>query len=247
MALAVRCNPMKFLNYAQCVRARLIMSSVKERIMDRTFLQAKITQSFSQRMYSVENIIDEEKPNPKKKKIFIPRVTLLSETNEMSIVTLEVAQKMATRRNLKLVKIIDYDTKTERPTYRLMTSKEFIQEGLEVKKQKKEQSKTNLKGEKLLSMSTKISDHDLSTKVKSITKLLIKKFEIRILISYEGNKEKAEEISNTIERGLKELAPIITKVSSNHSLKIYVRPGLQANQSDDQVDSMNDKKENVQT
>lgn len=193
MALAVRFNPIKLFHYAQCARSRLLINLTKERQKCPTFQHVGIM--CQQRMYSeVKMPGDEGTPNPKKKKTFIPRVTLLSETNEMSVVTLEMAQKIAARRNLKLVKIIDYDAKTERPTYRLMTSKQYIQEGLEVKRQKKQDSKTSLKAEKLLSLSTKITDHDLLTKIRSINKLLMKKHEIRILISYDDNKEKAVSI-----------------------------------------------------
>lgn len=53
--------------------------------------------------------------NPKHKTS--PRVTLMHD-NKMEITTLDQAKKIAERRQLKLVNIVDFDTKTSRPIYK---------------------------------------------------------------------------------------------------------------------------------
>lgn len=53
--------------------------------------------------------------NPKHKTS--PRITLLTE-NKIEITTLDQARKIAERRQLKLVSIVDFDTKTSRAVYK---------------------------------------------------------------------------------------------------------------------------------
>lgn len=47
-----------------------------------------------------------------------PKVTLIGQDESISIVNLEEATKISNRRNLKLVKVSDLDSKTQRPVYR---------------------------------------------------------------------------------------------------------------------------------
>lgn len=54
--------------------------------------------------------------NPKHKTS--PRITLISGDDKIEITTLDQARKIADRRQLKLVSILDYDTKTSRPLYK---------------------------------------------------------------------------------------------------------------------------------
>lgn len=54
--------------------------------------------------------------NPKHKTS--PRITLVSPEDKIEITTLDQARKIAERRQLKLVSILDYDTKTSRPLYK---------------------------------------------------------------------------------------------------------------------------------
>ena len=126
--------------------------------------------------------------NPKKKKVFIPRITLWSEDNEISVVTLEMAEKIAKRRNLKLVKVVDFDTRTERATYKLMTTKAFLEEDTKRKNVAQRKRHTDIKPEKLMYLSSKISEHDLQTKMNSVVKLLGKRHEVRIIVNIEGDK-----------------------------------------------------------
>lgn len=45
-------------------------------------------------------------------------ITLISPENKIEITTLDNAKKMADRRQLKLVSIVDVDTKSSRPVYK---------------------------------------------------------------------------------------------------------------------------------
>lgn len=61
------------------------------------------------------------KPPPSKNPKFktSPRITLLSSADsKIEITTLDQAKKIAERRQLKLVSILDFDTKTSRPVYK---------------------------------------------------------------------------------------------------------------------------------
>lgn len=62
-----------------------------------------------------EDKVDKGQKNPDKIK---PKITLLTPDSSTMIVTLEEAQKMSKRRDLKLTKVTNIDTKTQRPTYR---------------------------------------------------------------------------------------------------------------------------------
>lgn len=68
-----------------------------------------------------------------------------------------------------------------------MTNAEYHSEELDRRREKKEaQQKTLIKGQKLLSFSSNIGEHDLMTGVKKIVKLLEKQYEVKIVISGEG-------------------------------------------------------------
>lgn len=127
---------------------------------------------------------------PKKsKRPIVPKITLLSGQDDISVTTLEEAQKLAKRRDLKLVKIIDIDTKTQRPVYKLMTATEYNAE--EVKQKKEKQKSTAFKGEKLLMLGANITEHDLQTQIKKIQKWIQKDIEVRIVINDSSGGEKA--------------------------------------------------------
>jgi hypothetical protein len=54
--------------------------------------------------------------NPKNKAS--PKITLLSTGNQIEITTLDQAKKIAERRQMKLVSILDFDAKTQRAVYK---------------------------------------------------------------------------------------------------------------------------------
>ena len=47
-----------------------------------------------------------------------PKVTLILPENKLEVTTLDQAKKIAERRQLKLVSIVDFDTKTSRAIYK---------------------------------------------------------------------------------------------------------------------------------
>lgn len=122
-----------------------------------------------------------DKPT-KKKKEKLTYITLVEGNDDVTVVTLEDATKLALRRNLKLIKVKESDTKSERPTYQLMTTAQYL---AEEKKSKSKTSKSNssIKGIKLLSISSRIDSHDLNAKVNNIIKWLNKYYEVRVVIS----------------------------------------------------------------
>lgn len=127
----------------------------------------------------------------KKKGLTSPKITLILPDDEVHAMTLEQAEKMSKRRNLKLVKIVDFDTKTEKPVYKLMSSLEFFQENSKMKERKKKEKDLSMKEAKLFTLSSKIGDHDVASKTRLMFKLLKKRHEVRVLISFDGNPTRA--------------------------------------------------------
>lgn len=125
---------------------------------------------------------------PKKKKTsIIPKITLF-QGNDISVTTLEEAQKLSKRRDLKLVKIVDLDAKTQRPVYKLMTASEYNKEDVKQREEKKKSKEGALKGEKLLLINSKIEKHDLDVNIKKIVKWIGKLYEVRVVINGDGSK-----------------------------------------------------------
>lgn len=137
----------------------------------------------------VEGVSPSVLPLKGKKKV-VPRITLLS-GNDVTVTTLDEAEKLSKRRDLKLVKIIDLDTKTQRPIYKLMTASEYHEEEVKNKK-KKITGSSSIKGDKVLMLNAVISEHDLETQVKKIKKWLDKHFEVRVVVSGDADKSVSE-------------------------------------------------------
>lgn len=119
----------------------------------------------------------------KPKKEIKTYITLLGVDNSMSITTIEEAKKLADRRNYTLEKVIDFDPKSRRAVYKLMTESQYLQyikNDWEDTNSKKE--KFN-KDEKLVSLSSNTNDNDVLTKLKMIKKWLTKKLEVRVVIN----------------------------------------------------------------
>lgn len=47
-----------------------------------------------------------------------PKVTLVTGKDQIEVITLDQAKKLAERRQMKLVSILDFDTKTQRAVYK---------------------------------------------------------------------------------------------------------------------------------
>lgn len=172
-----------------------------------------------------------EKPNPKnegtfdkgsRKNLSSPKITLLSTDSTPSVVSLEEAQKLSKRRNLKLVKVVDFDRKTSRPVYKLMTGAEYFQEDLNRRKEKTQRKNAEVKDPKLLTLTHKISDHDLGSKIKNIIKWLNRRHEVRIVINAGENDEAAELICKKIETETKGFGKLVQKRKKDDDLKFQL-------------------------
>ncbi|XP_053688007.1 translation initiation factor IF-3 [Sabethes cyaneus] len=166
----------------------------------------------------------------KAKKPTSPKVTLVGTDQSVSIVSLEEAEKLSKRRDLKLVKMVDLELKTQRPVYKLMTSAEYLTEDLKRREEKKRnKQEATIKGDKLLSISGRISDHDLNSKIQNVIKWLKKSYEVRIVISADGEKAKQETIAARIEQSTKEVGNVAQKRVRDNSLRFQILPASVAN------------------
>jgi translation initiation factor IF-3 len=112
-----------------------------------------------------------------------PIITLIGTDNNPSVVPLSDAEKIAKRRDLKLVRIVDLDTKTQRPIYQLMTGAQYYTEDRKLRKEKSAKKGSGFKGDKLVTLSHRITPHDISSKLKNVTKWLSKTYEVRVVIN----------------------------------------------------------------
>ncbi|XP_047522697.1 uncharacterized protein LOC125061349 [Pieris napi] len=182
-----------------------------------------------------------------KKKVFEARITLIGTDDSVSITDLKSAQNISTRRELKLVKIQDEDAKTRRPVYKLMTNAEYHEEEISKRKQKQQAKENNfIKGNKLLTLSSRIAEHDLMTRIKKIGKLLEKQFEVRVVISGEENETNLnyDKIYSTIEKNLQSNGNLVQKRQKGSSLRFQVLPLRKlSNQKSSNNDSSSNKNE----
>lgn len=71
-----------------------------------------------------------------------------------------------------------------------MTNAQYHEEELSRRIEKRSASENkSLKGQKLITLSTRIAEHDLLTSVKKMGKLLEKSYEVRIIVSGEANEQ----------------------------------------------------------
>ncbi|XP_053658717.1 translation initiation factor IF-3 [Anopheles marshallii] len=156
-----------------------------------------------------------------------PKITLISSDESISIVNLDEAVKISTRRNLKLVKIVDLDTKTQRPVYRLMTGAEYLNEDLKRREEKKKTKQdASVKGDKLLTISARIAEHDLASKIQNVLKWLSKSYEVRVVVTGDGagNKAKQEDIVQRFETSVKNTGKIVQKRLRDNDLRFNITP-----------------------
>lgn len=160
-----------------------------------------------------------------KKTKVAPKITLIAQDQSVSIVNLDEAQRISKRRDLKLVKIIDLDMKTQRPVYKLMTSAEYLNEDLKRREEKKRsKAEATIKGDKLLTVSARITEHDLNSKIQNVVKWLRKSYEVRIVISGDGDKAKQESVATKIEQSTKEAGKIVQKRFRDNDLRFQIIP-----------------------
>ncbi|XP_055623596.1 translation initiation factor IF-3, mitochondrial [Toxorhynchites rutilus septentrionalis] len=161
----------------------------------------------------------------KKTKTAEPKITLIGTDQSVSIVGLTEAQNISKRRDLKLVRIVDLDVNSQRPIYKLMTSAEYLTEELKRREDKKRnKDAAAIKGEKLLAISARITEHDLTSKIQNVLKWLKKSYEVRVVISGEGNKSQQESIANRFESETKDAGKIVQKRIRDNNLRFQIVP-----------------------
>lgn len=165
----------------------------------------------------------------RKKTARIPKISLIHEDSKMEVVTMDQAKKIAEKRQLKLVNIIDFDSKSSRPVFKLMTSHEYHAEELKKREEKKiARNQPHIKSEKLLSISNKITDHDLNAKINKCKVWIKKMHEVRVVISSDdGDMTKAEKVCGTIEKEMKEVeGRVLQKRNKDNTIKFTIMPTI---------------------
>ncbi|CAH0628852.1 unnamed protein product [Chrysodeixis includens] len=179
------------------------------------------------RTATTKTIITADGKDVPKRKTYENRITLISPDSSVSITDLKNAQSISLRRELKLVKIQDVDSKTRRPVYKLMTNAEYHSEELAKRKEKQAARQNSLiKGEKLLTLSSRIGEHDLMTGVKKMIKLVEKQYEVKVVIAGDDSEAsvKSERIYSVIENELKSISKVVQKRLKGNSLRFQLLP-----------------------
>lgn len=114
-----------FSTFGTCVKNVNKMNKIFANILKNS-LQSNITRSNylnnlgKVAFYSSNQYKNEQKSETgeRKKTKPIPKISLIHEDSKMEVITLDQAKKIAEKRQLKLVNIIDFDTKSSRPVYK---------------------------------------------------------------------------------------------------------------------------------
>lgn len=163
---------------------------------------------------------DQRSKTSRPKTVPQPKITLLGPENDISVVTLDVASKMCDRRGMKLVKIIDIDTKTQRPVYKMLTTNQFLKEDNQNHQKKNDKKLSKLRGEKTMMINCRIGKHDLESKLNNIHKWLIKMNEVRVTVTG----DRANEITDQIIEMTKEYSKVVQKREKGDSIKFQLLP-----------------------
>jgi translation initiation factor IF-3 len=107
-----------------------------------------------------------------------------------------------------------------------MNGAEYHIEDLKRREEKKEAKKVQtVKGEKLLSLSSKITEHDLNAKLAMTLKWLHKLYEVRVVISNDGSEsQKAEHIAATLEQNTIDVGKILQKRVKDGTVRFQIMP-----------------------
>ncbi|RLU19048.1 hypothetical protein DMN91_009406 [Ooceraea biroi] len=151
--------------------------------------------AFSKKSIAALDAANDGIKKPRPKTVEVPKITLISLDNSITVTILEDAQRLAKRRNLTLTKITDFDSKTQRAVYKLLSNSDHIEETDEIAEvEDKDKDEQKLRSEKMFYISAKIAEHDLKTKLKNIVKLLNKKHKIKLVIKDDSHENKTKSI-----------------------------------------------------
>ncbi|XP_071558397.1 uncharacterized protein [Temnothorax nylanderi] len=167
-----------------------------------------------------------KKPRPKTEPV--PKITLVSPDNSITVTVLEEAQRLAKRRDLTLIKVNDLDGKTQRAVYKLVSSTSILEKTeteTEIEEETKSADRTaqkSGKGAKLFYISAKITEHDLQTKTKNAMKLLSKGRKVKIAITLDG--ASGDKIQKAIEDAVKNDGSVQQMPSKKNIILLLINP-----------------------
>lgn len=166
-----------------------------------------------------------QKQSEKKKRDFIPKITVLDTNGNISVLTMTEASSLAERRGLKLVYVRD-DTKSGRKEYKLVSKTDLVKAELaELGSDEEKSKKTSERKTKLVAVASKIEENDLKARIKKMHQWLEKKYETRVTIDIvHGDSAKAEEIYKAFEREFEKLGRLRQKVVKEDSIKFVLLP-----------------------
>ncbi|KAF2351734.1 Translation initiation factor 3 C-terminal [Trinorchestia longiramus] len=152
-------------------------------------------------------------------------VSLFNPDGTMIVTTLVEAERLAQRRNLRLMKHPDkeVENKFKRPAYKLVTSKEYFESS---EKAKKKSSGSYIKGETIFELSHRISENDLQVKIKGMVRNLKKGKQVQLSIAgSETSQKKVEALLSMIRDGVLDIGAKMTQgQKKGHDIKCLINP-----------------------
>ncbi|XP_064109172.1 uncharacterized protein LOC135217316 [Macrobrachium nipponense] len=147
------------------------------------------------------------------------------ESDKLMSVTLKQAERIAKRRDLKLVQVEDPSLKgkTSRLVYKLITGKEYYELS---RAKKEEKSSSGIKGEKSLTLNGNIAPNDLHSKLQNINKWITKGFQVRVTIAAKGaSTESLEGVFSEIQKAAENVrGRILQRREKFGDIKFYIAP-----------------------
>jgi len=175
-----------------------------------------------------DDAVARELAKKKPKTLETPKILLLSETNALTVVTLDEAHKMALKKRLHLVEVHGESAihlSKDKKVYKLVKDLEFVEDKEVTLKDPKEKEVKKEKELKTVILRSKAADHDVLSKVKQMVKWIEKGHPIRVMIGQEGDKGNSEHVYHLIESNMKESgARFLQKVKKGDQIRFQVVP-----------------------
>jgi translation initiation factor IF-3 len=153
-----------------------------------------------------------------------PKIMLISETNSISVVTLEEAHKIAERKSLHLVPG-EATNKTDKPVYKLLTNADFVKLETEAISDTDAKEKKKEKEVKTLILRNKTADNDVLSKARQMNKWIEKGHIVRVMIGQPGEQGDPDHIYKLIEENMKETgARFLQKIVKPGQIRFQVNP-----------------------
>jgi translation initiation factor IF-3 len=141
-----------------------------------------------------------------------PIITLIGTDNNPSVVTFRHQKNNKTRFTRRAHKDSCLRHKNTETYYQLMTGVQYYTEGRKLQKEKSAKKGNGFKGDKLVTLSHRIPPHDLSSKLKNVTRWLSKTYEVRVVMNGDSDNMKcAEQVYDMIAEGVKTEGRVVQK------------------------------------